>query len=563
MTPIVGIYGIQDRQDDPYPLETHDHALSRIEGGHVVRHLALERWTRRRHDNRLPAHIEGLAPTLEFLQRGEEAVLACADSFVGRAFISHGGRWRIEAPLADGLSARPERATAHVMGSRVECWVVPHELAHIASSLPFLGAWDDDTLLIHVDGAASQSNCSAWSWKDGELVLLHHGWELSDSVAGYATNNLAQALVGHSWKTFLGVPGKLMGLAAWGTPDLGITEWLESHRWFASLRGGTGAFEDAARLELGWQGQLVPEDTLVQTIAACFQSRFEEAVAGYVGRFAEVTKARNLVLAGGGALNLPSNQRLADSGWFDQVFVPPCAGDDGLALGAAALLSFLRHGPLQVHSPFLSDVGVPRGLDDREDSPRVVADAIAAGRTVATCLGAAEVGPRALGHRSLLVRPTKEDARRLSCGLKGRESWRPVAPLVLAELADDLFEGNPSRTPLARYMLGRFTARPLAFETAPGTIHVDGTARVQVVGDCPELKAVRAMLQILWERHEIRCVVNTSFNLRGKPLVQTLEDGRRVARALGVDFLWHSGGVEAVSSPEERVGGSQALENLP
>ncbi len=543
MKPIVGLYGIQDRQDDPHPLETHDHAICRIEEGRVVRHLALERWTRRKHDNRLHAHIEELA-SLGFLARGEQAVLACADSFVGRAFVSQGGRWRVEAPPADELAEQPVPARAHVMGHELEAWVVPHELAHLSASLPFLGVWEDGTLLVHMDGAASRSCCSAWLWRGGHLRLLHHGWDLSEPVAGFGANNLAQALVGHTWQTFLAVPGKLMGLAAWGRPDPEIRAWLDRHSWFARLPGGSGSFEEAARIELRWDGQLSPADPLIRTIAACFQERFEDAVAGYVERFAVETGARRLVLAGGGALNLRSNQRIADAGWFDHVFVPPCAGDDGLALGAAALMSLLRDGPLATHGPFLNDVGAPALGDPTGADLCAIADAIAAGRVVGTCLGAAEIGPRALGHRSLFVRPTEADAKRLSVELKGREPWRPVAPLVLAELADGLFEGTPSGSALAEYMLGRFVARPTAAEHAPGVVHADGTARVQVIGASPDLRPVRRMLEALWERHRIPCVVNTSFNCRGEPLVQTLAQARDSAARMGVDLLWHAGGVE-------------------
>ena len=547
MKPIVGLYGIQDRQDGRYPLETHDHAICRIEEGRVVRHLALERWTRRKHDNRLHAHVEELA-SLGFVARGEEAILACADSCVGRAFVSQGGRWRIEAPPADDLAEGPVKARAHVMGHELEAWVVPHELAHLGASLPFLGAWEEGTLLVHVDGAASRSCCSAWLWREGRLRLLHHGWDLSEPVAGYGTNNLAQALVGHTWQTFLAVPGKLMGLAAWGRPVPEIRAWLDRHGWFARLRAGTGPFEEAARVELGWDGQLAPDDPLVRTIAACFQERFEDAVSGYVEQFVAETGARRLVLVGGGALNLPSNQRIAESGWFDHVFVPPCAGDDGLALGAASLVSLLQDGPLATHGPFLNDVGAPALGAPTDPDLCALADSIAAGRIVGTCLGAGEIGPRALGHRSLFVRPTEVDARRLSVGLKAREPWRPVAPLVLAELADDLFDGAPSGSALAQFMLGRFVARPVAAEHAPGVVHADGTARVQVVGASPDLRPVRRLLEALWERHRIPCVVNTSFNRRGEPLVQTLAQARDAAAEMGVDVLWHAVGVESVRS---------------
>ena len=546
MKPVIGLYGIQDRQNGQYPLETHDHAICRLEAGRVERHLALERWTRRKHDNRMHEQIENVA-ALGFFSPGEDAVLACADSFVGRAFVSREGSWRIEAPLSDSLSVAPVAARAHIQGRRLEAWIVPHELAHIGSSLPFLGEWPDNTLLVHVDGGASVSNCSAWLWRGGQLSLLHHSWELFSAVSGYATNNLAQALVGETWQTFLSVPGKLMGLAAWAEPNPDLTAWLTQNDWFARLRGGPEPFIVAARRDMGWTGQLHPDDALVRGIAACFQKRFEDAVAEYVHRFAQATKTRHLIMAGGAALNLPSNQRISNLGCFDSIFIPPCAGDDGLALGAASIVHFMNAGSMQIHSPFLNSVGAPELPRASSAEIGAIADAIASGRVVGTCFGAGEVGPRALGHRSLLALPTRESARRVSVDMKLREHWRPVAPLVLGELADELFDGSPSRSSLARNMLGRFVARRLAFETAPGVVHADGSARVQVVDNEPELQPIRQLLQALWERHRIPCVLNTSFNRRGEPLVQTLDHARDAAHELRVDFLWHSGGCEEIT----------------
>lgn len=559
MKPVLGLYGIQDRQDGPYPLETHDHSLTRMEGGRVAHHIALERWTGRKHDNRLHVHIEALAGH-GFLERGEDAVIAGVDSVVGRAFVSAGGRWRIDAAPAGDLADRPVPARAQILGREHEAWIVPHELAHVASSLLFLGGWEEDTLLVHIDGAASRSCCSAWHWQGGRLRLLHHGWDLSAAVAGYGTNNLAQALVGHDWRTFLAVPGKLMGLAAWGRPNPEVRAWLDRHGWFARLRDGPHVFEEAARTEVGWHGRFAADDPFIQTLAACFQERFEEAVAGYVGRFVKETGSRRLILAGGGALNLPSNQAIAERGEFDEVFVPPCAGDDGLSLGAAALVTLLRDGEVDKHPPFLNDVGAPPLGDLAVGRYAALADSLAGGSVVGTCLGAAEVGPRALGHRSILVRPGIEDARRLSVEMKGREWWRPVAPVILAELADELFEGRPSRSTLAAFMLGRFRARPEALRRAPGVVHVDGTARVQVVGHGPGERPIRRLLEALWDRHRIPCLVNTSFNRRGEPLVQRLADARDAASALGIDLLWHGGGIEPVraSGTLQHVAGSSS-----
>jgi carbamoyltransferase len=122
--------------------------------------------------------------------------------------------------------------------------------------------------------------------------------------------------------------------------------------------------------------------------------------------------------------------------------------------------------------------------------------------------------------------------------MKGREPYRPVAPIALPEEADRLFEGRPSSSELARFMLRSFPATEECRRLAPGVVHVDGTARVQVVPEHePELAWLRHVLELLRREHSVPCLINTSFNGRGEPLVHTRQDALATARRLGVDAL--------------------------
>ena len=157
---------------------------------------------------------------------------------------------------------------------------------------------------------------------------------------------------------------------------------------------------------------------------------------------------------------------------------------------------------------------------------------------VAVCTGAAEVGPRALGHRSLLASPADSRSRRyISESIKRREWYRPVAPVVLEDLAEDLFPGA-TRTTLTDSMLCNVVVNPEWRDRIPGVVHVDGTARVQVVRkDAPEQHLLRALLREVWESHQLPCLINTSFNGPGEPIVHTVEQARETAQRLGVDVL--------------------------
>ncbi len=537
MTPTLGLYGIQDRQDHARPMETHDHGLCLTASGEVLWSLELERLTRRKHDNHLPRHLD------ELLRPGGAALprdfrVALVDSFVGRAFVSTRGLWRFEPNGRWHLSSRPQRGLGHVHHREVETWLVPHELAHLGACLPFYGNFEEGALCVHIDGGASRSSVSVWLHQERRLRKLHSSWQLFEAVTQFANNNLVQAMTGHAWFEHQAVPGKLMALASYGQPEPEVLAWLKHHGWFRDIRDHLDIPTRAAREAFGWTGAWTWEDPLVRTIAACVQAEFTDRVLRFLEYWRQRTGARSLYLSGGAALNIVLNDVLTRSGLFASVRVPPCASDSGLALGAAALLDFLDGADIRPRSPFLQGFGCDVGTASSHELAVRAASHLAAGQVLAICQGAGECGPRALGHRSLLALPTEALRTRVSGDMKGREPYRPVAPLALPEEADRLFEGRPSGSELARFMLRSFPATEECRRLAPGVVHVDGTARVQVVpAHEPELAWLRLVLELLRREHSVPCLINTSFNGRGEPLVHTRQDALTTARRLGVDAL--------------------------
>ena len=229
-------------------------------------------------------------------------------------------------------------------------------------------------------------------------------------------------------------------------------------------------------------------------------------------------------MSGGCALNCPANSMLHRIGRFSEIFVPPSVDDSGLALGAAFLTTHdlfdiprVKHDPYSSTSAYLgrswsksqvkaaiaanvSDILIEEPLN----APDQAAKDLANNRIIAWFEGRSEIGPRALGNRSILANPRFKENWRRTNEIKTREHWRPFAPAVLEEKSDEWFEGAPSISP---FML--FTAQ-VKSKSLPAVTHVDGSARVQTVGK--QCGGIRKVLESLDQRTGVPVVLNTSFN---------------------------------------------------
>jgi carbamoyltransferase len=256
------------------------------------------------------------------------------------------------------------------------------------------------------------------------------------------------------------------------------------------------------------------------------------------------TGDRLLALAGGVALNCVANSRIAKEGPFDRVWVQPAAGDAGTALGAA--LAFAA----QEGEPVAPMPGADLGREWSEaelaawlrrarvpfrrppDVAAEVAEVLARDGVVGWFQGRSEYGPRALGHRSLLAHPGyAANLERLN-EVKGREQFRPIAPMVLADRAQEIFDG-PLPSP---YMLFVHDVAPQWRDRIPAVVHVDGTARIQTVDPAREPLVAR-MLQEFERRTGLPVVVNTSFNTAGRPIVDDPRDALECFGSSPVDLL--------------------------
>ncbi|MEN3358269.1 MAG: carbamoyltransferase, partial [Mycobacteriales bacterium] len=412
---------------------------------------------------------------------------------------------------------------------------VPHHVAHAASAglaAPFGG----DAAVLVLDGRGERTSHLAGHYRDGLLEPLA-ATELPSSLGllyEEATEHLGFLRSSDEYK--------VMALASYGQP-----RHLDLMRAAVRVTGdGRFVTEPVDWSALAKRREAGDECTDEHAdLAASLQRRCEEVLLELASWLREATGAERLTMAGGVALNCVANSVLARRSGFADIWVQPAAGDAGTALGAAL---HVARGAGDAVAPF-PGVALGRGWTDAEiertlrtarvryerpaDLAEAVAAALAADGLVAWFQGRAEWGPRALGQRSLLANPGRAANLARLNDVKGREQFRPVAPMVLAERAADVFADGPLPSP---YMLFVHNVRPQWRDRIPAVAHVDGTARVQTVdsGQQPELAR---MLRAFERRSGLPAVVNTSLNTAGRPIVDTPADALELFGSTPVDLL--------------------------
>lgn len=545
MIPTFALYGIKDRGDYTQPSFTHDHNFCLMAEGKILQYGQLERISRRKYDNRLDFFLEDIMDS-EQLNLPEIFDFVSVNSFVGKAFISKQGRVRFEPKtahlnLADATPAQSWVQHKAWQGMEMPAYEVSHELAHVFSALPFYGDLHENSLLVHLDGGASVGNFSAFLYKNGVLQVVEAHWELSHISKFFNDNALAFALMGASPGEHCSVPGKLMGYAAMGTYRPEIGNWMRKNNYFKDIwqQPDRNRFFAAAARDFGIQlTQFDLQHPFLQDVAAVFQQHFSAAILAKIQALHTQTKAEYLYYAGGGALNIIANTQIINLNLFKDIFIPPCCNDSGLSIGGAAFLEWKKGNRIEKHLPYLNTVGIADCLEYTADAAliRQTAELLMQRKVVAVCNGAAEAGPRALGNRSLLALPdSPELTRRVSMDCKRREWFRPVAPVMLAHLAERV-TGVPMPL-VAHYMLADFSILPQYCAALAGVIHANHTARIQAIPARSFNPFLYDLLQYLYTNYGVLALINTSFNAAGEPIVHTATQALASAQEMGVDAL--------------------------
>jgi carbamoyltransferase len=567
----------------------HDSAAALVVDGKIVAAAQEERFTRVKGDSALPERAVEYALQAGGLSPDELTAVAYYENpfakfdrqlnshLIGRPGALPGFVQAMRATLSEKLWVESE--IRRLLGRRVPVLLGDHHLSHAVSA--FIPSPFEEAATLTVDGVGEWSTTTIGVGSGGRVDLLEQ-IEFPNSLG--LLYSVFTAYCG--FKVNSG-EYKLMGLAPYGTPrfvDLILEEFISLHadgsfslnpRHFAYLDGGR-TYRKSFEAVLGERTRR-PETAMSQfhaDVAASIQEVTNRAMLGLARRARERSGSTRLVLAGGVALNVVSVGHLQRSGLFEDIWVQPAAGDAGGALGSALWAShqvygvpravqaddamagaFLGPTPSQAGTDvesLLSEYGVIGHRLDDSTMAETVARSLADGQIVAVARGRMEFGPRALGARSVLADARSPQMQsRLNLKTKFREGFRPFAPLVLADRADEYFDmGGESP-----YMLKTFPVRAelrtdatddesLDFttrvnrvrSTIPAVTHVDHSARVQTV-DAQRNPFTHTVLSNFADITGTAVLVNTSFNVRGEPIVCSSDDALECFLATDIDVL--------------------------
>ncbi|HLM20052.1 MAG TPA: carbamoyltransferase C-terminal domain-containing protein [Propionibacteriaceae bacterium] len=417
---------------------------------------------------------------------------------------------------------------------------VRHHVAHAASAA-LAAPWGPDGSLadcavLVADGRGEATSMLAGEYRDRKLDI-HRAQSLPHSLG-----LLYEDLTAHLGFERSSDEYKVMAMASYGEP-----RHLDHFRQlvYATPDGGFQT-EPMDWSSFAPQRRLGEDfDERHADLAATVQVVLEEVLLDLCGWLYARTGSSRLALAGGVALNCVANTRLLDEGPFEAIWVQPAAGDSGTALGAALTVAADAGDDLVP----MTTAALGRGWSDEQiesalntariryerppDIAAAAAKIIAENGIVAWFQGRAEYGPRALGHRSLLAHPAQADNVERLNDIKGREQFRPVAPMVLTDRAAEIFSRGPIPSP---YMLFVHDVAPAWQDRLQAVTHVDGTARIQTV-EATDDPLAAGLLTEFEQLTGIPVVVNTSLNTAGRPMVDSPRDVLELFGSAPVDAL--------------------------
>jgi len=573
----------------------HDSAAVLLRDGAIVAASMEERLSRQKHDSGFPRRaidfclerggIEG--PDLDYVVFYEKPMVK-----VGRilqtalgAFPRSWDFWREAVTAYVGEKFWIKRLLQDYTGVRPDqILFCDHHLSHAASA--FFASPFEEAAVLTVDGAGEWTTTALGEARgsfDGRVPnTINLFWEqrFPHSIG----------LLYSAFTAFLGFhvndgEYKVMGMAPYGDPTQvdKVRKLITLHDdgsfhlnmdYFAYQHSATQSYSDkflalfgeprvhaddffTARSDPSRAGETaqVRRNQYHADIARSIQAVTEDALIHMARALHARTGQRNLVMAGGVALNSVANYRLLTETPFEDVFIQPAAGDDGGALGAALwayhmvlqqprrlVMQHTYYGQdftdAQIRA-FLDEAGIPyQYFEDEEALVERVVGEILEQKVIGLFQGRFEWGPRALGNRSILADPRRAEMKDIvNTKIKFREPFRPFAPVVLAERAAEYFDyPNVERAALPRFMLAVSPVRPDKLDAAKATTHEGGTGRLQTIDRATNPRYYR-LVECFGEATGLPILINTSFNLRGEPIVSSPQDAWRTFSSSGIDWL--------------------------
>jgi carbamoyltransferase len=444
------------------------------------------------------------------------------------------------------LFARRRRAIERIVrqefGISAELEFVDHHLAHAASA--YFTSGFDDALVVTMDGGGDGCCAHVYDVRDGrfERIATTKAFDSLGNYYAYVTHICGFKAQKHE--------GKITGLAAYGEPR--FLDLLDS---FITLQDGQlknvghVVFHGAVQA----LRQRLPEGWSREDLAASIQQHSERLATGYVAHHLRPDRARNVALAGGLFANVRINQKIKELPGVDRVFVHPGMTDAGLAVGAALVPCMRdRANPVPWPHEHLPNVYLgaefrpseiageldAHGLDytRAEDPETRIAQLLAEGYVVARFNGRMEYGPRALGNRSILYQPSDRSVNDWLNSALRRTEFMPFAPATLDQHAESSYRDIAGARDTARFMTITSDVTPSMRQTCAGAVHIDGTARPQLVraADNPSFHRI---IEAFYRLTGVPTVINTSFNMHEEPIVYSPADAIRAFRLGHLDYL--------------------------
>jgi carbamoyltransferase len=559
-------------------LNTYDHDVSAclLRDGAIAFAIAKERITREKHASGFFQEVVDYCLKAEGITL-DDVALVVRNCYILPVAEMEQRLLSQEAPFF--LNERERRqATQHplFLANSGKVATVSHHLAHAYSA--FAASPFHEGVIMVVDGVGSYSadiseayppandaaplareSESYYRFEGSRIDTLKKAWLepsrgfLSDEFYNMpglgALYSRASTYVFGDWNKC----GELMGLAPYGRAGTmkPLMELRDGALDVPAWSGGAFHQPWLSESESGEKWEDSPSMQHWKDVAWQVQDDTERVLLARAAWLREATGAKNLCIAGGVALNCVANGRIAREAGFENVWVQPAAGDDGIAIGCAyyghlaiqkqprsfvMTHAYLGRAYSEGEVAAASDQPLVRLATRRTRSRDICADTakvLAEGRVVGWFQGRSEFGPRALGNRSILADPRQAEMKAiLNSRVKHRQAFRPFAPIVLAERAAEIFEGDEP----SPYMLLAKRVRAEWNDRIPAIVHVDGTARVQTV-DADTNEALYRLLKAFDALTGVPVLLNTSFNVKGEPIVETPQDALACFLETGIDYL--------------------------
>ncbi len=572
----------------------HDSAAALIKDDEIIAAAQEERFTRKKHDPRFPRNAINYCLEEAFINSHEVDAVVFYDNplltfdrvIKNLLMVAPEGedQWVKASRSILGIKVLVKKYISKALGIEPKVLFTEHHMAHAASA--FYPSPFENAAILTVDGVGEWATTAIGFGQDSKVELL------KEIHYPHSVGLLYSAITYYCGFKVNSGEYKLMGLAPYGKPV--YVERIKKHlvdvKEDGSFRLNTKYFgfldsmvmTNEAFNEIFGGEPRRPESRITcreMDIAASMQAVLEEIMEKLALYAKIITGSRNLVLAGGVALNCVANGKILKEGIFNNIWIQPAAGDAGGALGAALIAAYQYFGIKRKINPsgrdsqkgsylgpefssnevkaFLKRRDYPYlKIDNADERAKVIAQAIADGKIVGYMNGRMEFGPRALGARSILGDPRRKETQSImNLKIKYRESFRPFAPSVLAERVNDYFEldvespymllvanvRKERQLPMDWHNFSMGDDEMLALinqprSDIPAVTHVDYSARVQTVNldDKPDFyKIIKALEDITG----CGVVANTSFNIRGEPIVCSPKDAYLCFMRTKIDLL--------------------------